>query len=58
MPDAKIFPVRDIIAGREGPWRDDPREDEWMNTYLVLHRVPRSAITVHDSPEEFLKKGG
>ena len=56
-PGAKIYPVRDLIAGREGPWTEDPREDEWMQTYLILHRVPKEAITVYKTPGEFVKKG-
>lgn len=57
MPEkAKIYSVRDIIAGREGPWVGDPREDEWKVTYLILHWVPSRAVTAYE-PEEFLKKG-
>ena len=56
MPEAKIYSVRDIIAGREGPWVGDPREDEWRVTYLILHSVPLRAITAYEL-EEFLKKG-
>ena len=57
-PAATIYPVRDVIAGREGPWTEDPREDEWMRTYLILHRVPKEAVTVYGSPGEFAQKGG
>ena len=57
-PAATIYPVRDVIAGREGPWAKDPREEEWMKTYLVLHRVPKEAVTVYDTPEELLEKSG
>lgn len=57
-PAATIYPVRDLIAGREGPWTEDPREEEWMRTYLILHRVPKEAITVYETPGEFLRKGG
>lgn len=56
MPKAKIFSVHDIIAGREGPWVGDPREDEWKVTYLILHWVPLGAVTAYE-PEAFLKKG-
>ena len=57
-PAATIYPVRDVIAGREGPWAEDPREEEWMRTYLILHRVPKEVVTVYDTPVEFLTKGG
>lgn len=56
LPGAKIYTVRDIIAGREGPWVGDPREDEWKVTYLILHSVWFDAVTAYE-PEEFLKKG-
>ena len=57
-PAATIYTVRDLIAGRKGPWVEDPREEEWMKTYLILHGVPKEAVTVYETPKEFLTKGG
>ena len=50
--------MHDMITEREGPWAEDPGEEEWMKTYLILHRVPKEAVTVYDTPEELLEKGG
>lgn len=55
MPEAHIYPVRDLLARRKGEWARDPREESWMKTYLILHRVPREAITVY-TPEELLRR--
>ena len=56
MPEAHIYSVRDLLATRKGEWAWDPREEWWMKTYLILHRVPREAITVY-TPKELLEKG-
>ena len=56
MPAAQIYPVRDIFSARQDVWEGDPR-GEWMSTYLILHRVPKEAITVH-TVEELEEKGG
>ena len=56
MPEAHIYPVRDLLVARKGEWAEDPREKWWMKTYLILHRVPREAITVY-TPKELFEKG-
>lgn len=55
-PDVKIYAVQNIIKGHEGPWVGDPREEEWKWTYLILHWVPKDAITAYEV-EEFWNKG-
>ena len=55
MPDGQIYPVRDMFSTRQDVWQGDAK-GEWMSTYLILHRVPREAITVY-TVEELEEKG-
>lgn len=55
MPEACIYPVRDVVTGCNLEWPGDPRSG-WGSKYLILHRVPREAITVY-TPDELLEKG-
>ena len=55
MPEACIYPVRDVVTGCDLEWPGDPRGG-WGSKYLILHRVPRDAITVY-TPGGLLEKG-
>lgn len=55
MPEACIYPVRDVVTGCNLEWPGDPRGG-WGSKYLILHRVPRDAITVY-TPDGLLEKG-
>lgn len=55
MPGARIYPVRDIVTGFNLEWPGGARA-EWLKTYLILHRVPKEAITVF-TPDGLVEKG-